>query len=65
MLWHQDWDILERRVFDYYTVKVWLKVCLNDLWILISVTLCIWEAKSGKISLWCIEGRRNFIASSQ
>jgi hypothetical protein len=27
MLWHQT----EKRVFDYYAVKVWLKVCLTAL----------------------------------
>ena len=25
----KDWDILERRVFNHYKVKVWLKVCLT------------------------------------
>jgi len=25
------WGISERRVFDYYMVKVWLKVCLTTL----------------------------------
>jgi hypothetical protein len=59
----KDWGISERRVFDYYTVKVWLKVCLTALWILISMTL--WEEESGKIPFWCNEGRRNFTASSQ
>jgi hypothetical protein len=24
----KDWDILERRAFEHYMVKVWLKVCL-------------------------------------
>jgi hypothetical protein len=24
----KDWDILEKRDFKHYTVKVWLKVCL-------------------------------------
>jgi hypothetical protein len=27
----KDWGISERRVFDYYMVKVWLKVCLTTL----------------------------------
>ena len=29
----KDWGILERRAFNYYMVKVWLKVCLIYLWI--------------------------------
>jgi hypothetical protein len=24
----KDWNILEKRAFEHYTVKVWLKVCL-------------------------------------
>jgi hypothetical protein len=40
----KDWDISERRVFEYYMVKVWLKVCLTSLWILIYVNIVIWEA---------------------
>ena len=24
----KDWDILGRRVFNHYKVKIWLKVCL-------------------------------------
>jgi hypothetical protein len=31
MLWHQRMGHIKRRVFDYYTVKVWLKVCLTAL----------------------------------
>jgi hypothetical protein len=27
----KDWGISERRFFSYYTVKVWLKVCLTAL----------------------------------
>jgi hypothetical protein len=33
------WDILERRDFDHYMVKVWLKVCLIANWILIFVNI--------------------------
>jgi hypothetical protein len=39
MLWHQRLGHIERRVFDYYMVKVWLKVCLTALWILIYVNI--------------------------
>jgi hypothetical protein len=35
----KDWGISERRVLDYYTVKVWLKVCLTSLWIFISMNI--------------------------
>jgi hypothetical protein len=35
----KDWVILEKRAFKHYTVKVWLKVCLIALWILISVSI--------------------------
>jgi hypothetical protein len=35
----KDWGILEKRAFEHYTVKVWLKVCLIALWILISVNI--------------------------
>jgi hypothetical protein len=41
----KDWGILERRVFNYYTVKVWLKVCLTALWILIYVNLVYMGSK--------------------
>jgi len=30
---------LERRAFEYSTIKAWLKVCLTALWILISVNI--------------------------
>jgi hypothetical protein len=33
------WDILEKRAFQHYTIKVWLKVCLIELWILISLNI--------------------------
>ena len=35
----KDWDILEKRAFEHYMVKVWLKVCLIALWIFISVNI--------------------------
>jgi hypothetical protein len=27
----KDWGIFEKRAFEHYTVKVWLKVCLIAL----------------------------------
>ena len=35
----KDWDILERRVFNHYKVKVWLKVCLIVIQISIFVSI--------------------------
>jgi hypothetical protein len=35
----KDWDILEKRAFEHYMIKVWLKVCLIALWILIYVKI--------------------------
>jgi hypothetical protein len=43
----KDWGIFERRVFDYYTVKVWLKVCLIVLRILIFVNIVYMGSKIG------------------
>jgi hypothetical protein len=43
----KDWGISERRVFDYYTIKVWLKVCLAALWILISVNIVYMGSRIG------------------
>ena len=40
-LWYgiKDWDILEKRAFEHYTVKAWFNVCLIAPWILISVNI--------------------------
>jgi hypothetical protein len=35
----EDWNILEKRAFEHYMVKVWLKVCLIAPWILIFVNI--------------------------
>jgi hypothetical protein len=35
----KDWGILEKRAFERYTVKAWLKVCLIALWIFISMNI--------------------------
>jgi hypothetical protein len=35
----KDWGILKRMDFDYYMVKVWLKFCLNYLWILTYINI--------------------------
>jgi hypothetical protein len=39
MLWHQRMGNNEKRAFEHYTVKAWLKVCLIALWILIFVNI--------------------------
>ena len=41
----KDWDILERRVFNHYKVKVWLKVCLIVIQILIYVNIAYMESR--------------------
>jgi hypothetical protein len=35
----KDWGILEKRAFEHYMVKAWLKVCLIALWIFISANI--------------------------
>ena len=39
------WDILERRVFNHYKVKVWLKVCLIVIQIVIFVDIVYMESR--------------------
>jgi hypothetical protein len=39
MRWHQRLGHIGEKGFNYYTVKVWLKVCLTTLWILISMNI--------------------------
>jgi hypothetical protein len=39
----KDWGILDKRAFEHYTVKVWLKVFLISLWILIYVNIAYME----------------------
>jgi hypothetical protein len=43
----KDWGISKRRVFDYYMVKIWLKVCLTSLWILIYVYIVYMGSRIG------------------
>jgi hypothetical protein len=43
----KDRGISERRVFNYYSIKVWLKVCLTTLWILIFVNIVYMGSKIG------------------
>ena len=43
----EDWGILEKRAFERYTVKVWLKACLIALRILIYVNIAYMENKIG------------------
>ena len=38
---------MERRVFEYYTVKVWFKVCLTTLYIFIFVKIVYMGSKIG------------------
>ena len=41
------WDISERRVLEYYMVKVWLNVYITHLCILISVNIVYMGSKIG------------------
>jgi hypothetical protein len=43
----KDGGISERRVFKYYMVKVWLKVCLTSLWIFIFVKIVSMGSRIG------------------
>jgi hypothetical protein len=47
MLWHQRLGHIGEKGLDYYTVKVWLKVCLTSLWILISVNIVYMGSRIG------------------
>jgi hypothetical protein len=42
----KDWGILEKMAFEHYMVKVWLKVCLIALRILIYVNIAYVENKN-------------------
>ena len=46
----RDWDIFERRVFNNYKVKVWLKVCIIAIQFSISVNIVYMEVESIEIS---------------
>jgi hypothetical protein len=35
----KDRDIMEKRSFEHYTLKLWLKLCLISPWILISLNI--------------------------
>jgi hypothetical protein len=41
----KDWGMLERRAFEYYTIKVWLKVCQISIWIFISLNIAYMESR--------------------
>ena len=41
----QYWDIMERRVFEHYNVKLWLKVCQIANWISISMSIVYMVSK--------------------
>ena len=56
----KGWDILERRVFNHYKVKVWLKVCQNVILILISVSIAYMENKIELNFLLVLQGQNKF-----
>jgi hypothetical protein len=43
----KDRGISERRAFEYYTIRVWLKVCPIYLWILISMNIAYMVSRIG------------------
>ena len=56
----KGWDILERRVFNHYKVKVWLKVCKNVILISISVSIAYMENIIVLNSLLELQGQKKF-----
>ena len=54
------WDILERRVFNHYKLKVWLKVCQNVILISISVSIFYIKNKIELNSLLALQGKNKF-----
>jgi hypothetical protein len=47
----KDRGILEKRAFEHYTIKVWLKVCLITL--------------SSKIPIWCYKSKEDIRVDTQ
>ena len=56
----KGWDILERRVFNHYKVKVWFKVCQNVILISISVSIAYMENELVLNSLLELQGKNKF-----
>ena len=56
----KDWDILERRVFNHYKVKVWLKVCQNVTPISIFVNIVYMENIIELNSPLVLQGKKRF-----
>lgn len=56
----KGWDILERRVFNHYKVKVLLKVCQNVILISISVSIVYMENIIELNSLLALQGQNKF-----
>ena len=56
----KDWDILERRVFNNYKVKVWLKVCLTIIHIFISMNIVYMARIIELNSLLVLQGKKRF-----
>jgi hypothetical protein len=55
----KDWDTSERRVFNYYKVKVWLKVCLDVHRILISMNIVYMVSIISEFPFCLYEGKRD------
>ena len=54
----KGWNILEKRVFNHYKVKVWLKVCLTVTHISISVNIVYMENRIELNSLLVLQGQK-------
>ena len=61
----KGWDIMERRVFNHYKVKVWLKVFQNVILISISVRVSYMENIIMLNSLLELQGKRKFGIDTQ
>ena len=61
----KDWNILERRVFNHYKVKVWLKVCLTVIQIFISANIVYTARKIKLNSLMVLQGTRDSGVNTQ
>ena len=56
----KDWDILEKRIFNHYKVKVWFKACLIVIQILISVNIVYMASRIELNSLLVLQGQKRF-----
>jgi hypothetical protein len=65
MLWHQTLGHIKEKGFLLLHSKGMVEGISNYSLDFDFCEQCIWEVESGKIPLWCNEGRQNFTASAQ